>query len=271
MSNEEIIDTIKKGINIGFKTFVLQSGEDNSNLPDKMIDLLKNIRKNISDDIAITLSCGVYPFEVFKEWKKAGATRYLLRFETSDEYLFSKLCPGKSLKDRLTSLENLKTLDYETGSGFMVGLPGETIETRIKNILLSKKLNLDMVGIGPFIPHPDTPLKYVEKLQIEESIRLTALLRIFLPYSNIPATTAAGTIDPLGRERMLMAGANVLMPNITPKIFKKDYLLYPNKICIDEDGWQCISCLNKRVESIGKKISWERGDSLNLKTLKRKN
>ncbi len=268
LENQTIIEIIKSGINAGFKTFVLQSGEDQSKIPDKITELLKSIRKDIPKNIAITLSCGVYTYEVYEEWKKAGANRYLLRFETSDENLFKKLCPGKSLQKRIEALENLKKLNYEVGSGFMVGLPDETLETRLKNIILSKELNLDMVGIGPFIPHDQTPLKDYKPLNIEESIRLTALLRIFLPYSNIPATTAAGTIDPLGREKMLMAGANVLMPNLTPTIVKKHYLLYPNKICLDEDGFQCISCLSRRIESISKKVSWERGDSFSFQKIK---
>ncbi|HPC38703.1 MAG TPA: [FeFe] hydrogenase H-cluster radical SAM maturase HydE [Exilispira sp.] len=261
LSNEQIENIISIGIQKGLKTFVLQSGENESTIPDKISSLLHNIRKKYDEEIAITLSCGVYPKEVYKQWKKDGANRYLLRFETSNEKLFEKLCPSKSFSKRIKALEDLKSTGYEVGSGFMVGLPGETIETRIENILFCKEFDFDMVGIGPFLPNKNTPLKDEKPLDIDETIRLTAMLRIFLPFANIPATTAAGTLDPLGREKMLMAGANVLMPNITPTENKKDYLLYPNKICLDEDGIKCLSCLEKRVNSIGKILSFEKGNS----------
>lgn len=262
LSNETIFNIIKNGYAKGFKTFVLQSGENQNNIPDKISSLLYRIRKELSKDIAITLSCGTYPLEVLKQWKKDGANRYLIRFETSDETLYSKLCPGKRLQDRIDTIINLRSLGYEVGSGFMIGLPDEDVRTRLKNILLSYTLELDMVGIGPFIPHSQTPLADTKSLSIEETIRMTALLRIFLPYSNIPATTAAGTLDIYGREKMLESGANVLMPNITPLENKKDYLLYPGKICLDEDGYKCLSCLDLKTSKIGKKISLERGDSL---------
>ena len=262
LSLEEMEETIGRGISLGFHTFVLQSGEAASHTVDYVSALLKKVRKKYGDDFAITLSCGVYPREVYREWKKYGADRYLLRFETSDEHLFEKLCPGKTLAFRLQALEDLRREGYEVGSGFMVGLPGETVETRLGNVLLARKLGLEMVGIGPFLPHPDTPLGNGTPLPIEETLRVTALLRIFLPLANIPATTAAGTLHPRGREMMLAAGANVLMPNITPVERKKHYLLYPNKICIDEDGAECLSCLGLRVKSVGKEISMERGDSL---------
>lgn len=261
LSNDEIEKIIIEGIGKGFKTFVLQSGENENIIPDKISKLLLNLRKKITDDIAITLSCGVYSKDVYKQWKKLGAKRYLLRFETSDEDLYSKLCPTKSLQNRLKALTDLKSCGYEVGSGFMVGLAGETLEIRLRNLLLCKEFGFDMVGIGPFIPNSNTPLKDEKPLNIEETIKMTALLRILLPYANIPATTASGTLDPFGREKMLSSGANVLMPNITPKENKKEYLLYDNKICIDEDGYQCIGCLNSRVKTIGKEISFERGDS----------
>ncbi|MFN3410817.1 MAG: [FeFe] hydrogenase H-cluster radical SAM maturase HydE [Exilispira sp.] len=265
LTNEQIKNIILDGLSRGFKTFVLQSGENDKIIPEKISNLLfeiKNIKKSHMDDFAITLSCGVYQKEVYKSWKKYGANRYLLRFETSDEKIFKNLCPGRTLDERLKALDDLKILGYEVGSGFMVGLPGENHRTRINNILLCHHFQFDMVGIGPFIPHSQTPLKDEKPLLIEESIRLTALLRIILPFSNIPATTAAGTLDPFGREKMLCSGANVLMPNITPKERKKDYLLYDGKICINEEGYQCIGCLESRLEKINKNISLDKGDSL---------
>ncbi len=265
LSNEKIENIISNGLKKGFNTFVLQSGENQAAIPDKICELLQNVRKKFGDDFAITLSCGVYPKEVYREWKRLGANRYLLRFETSDEKLYKKLCPGKSFSKRLSALEDLKSEGYEVGSGFMVGLPEETLAIRMQNILLCHYFGFDMIGIGPFIPNENTPLKDVRALPIEETIRITAMLRIFLPYANIPATTAAGSIDTYGREKMLKAGANVLMPNITPIENKKDYLLYPNKICLDEDGIKCLSCLDSRVKSIGKTLSFERGDSISKK------
>ena len=155
----------------------------------------------------------------------------------------------------------MKEVGFETGSGFMVGMPGETEAIRINNALLCRKLELDMVGIGPFIPHPDTPLGGAIQVGLDETLRLTALLRLLLPKANIPATTAAGSLEPDGRERMLAAGANVLMPNITPVENKKDYLLYPGKICLDESGLECLSCMAIRVMSIGKVLDYGLGKS----------
>ncbi|URA09550.1 [FeFe] hydrogenase H-cluster radical SAM maturase HydE [Thermospira aquatica] len=264
LTDEEIIETVKRGLQRGFHTFVLQSGENRADLPERMTKLLFTLRKIAKEDVAFTLSCGVYPREVYREWKKAGAHRYLLRFETSDPRLYASLCPGKTLDRRLQALEDLRQEGYAVGSGFMVGLPGEDARTRFENVLLCRDLRLEMVGIGPFIPHPDTPLgkEGHKSLPIEFTVRTTALLRLFLPWANIPATTAAGSLHPRGREMMLEAGANVLMPNITPVEKKKHYLLYANKICLDEDGWECLSCLSLRVASVGKTISFERGESV---------
>ncbi len=260
MSDEEILAIVAKGIEIGLKTFVLQSGE-NAYGVFELATLVEKIKSKWSH-IAITLSCGYFGKDDLKILKRAGVDRYLFRFEVADENLYSFLKNGEKLSKRVEMLSNLKELGFETGSGFMVGLPGESDEILLKNLNLCEKLKLDMVGIGPFIPHPDTPLKNSKQFPIDRTIRATALLRLILPYANIPATTAAGTLDPVGREKMLKAGANVLMPNITPPLNKKNYLLYPNKICIDETGLECISCMSLRVKSIGKVISFDRGDSI---------
>ncbi len=266
LEETEIINIVRQGMEAGFKTFVLQSGEDNFYTIKVLCRLIEKIRDIASGSIAITLSCGLKTKSQFKELKKAGCNRYLMRFETSDEALFSGLKNGLSLKDRLKGLYYLKELGFETGSGYMVGLPGETGETRINNALLCADLELDMIGIGPFIPHPYTPLYDSAVPCIDETVRSTALLRLLLPKSNIPATTAAGSIHPSGREKMLEAGANVLMPNITPAEHKKDYTLYPGKICIEESGLQCLECLEIRVRSINKTIDMGRGDSKNKGT-----
>lgn len=262
LSDEEIIDTIKFGLDTNIKTFVLQSGEDYNYNVKELSKLVYKIKKITGSETAITLSCGLMNKEGYKELKDNGCDRYLMRFETSDENVYSYLKKGQSLKTRIHGLENLKNLGFEVGSGFMVGLPGETIETRINNALLCKELELDMIGIGPFIPHDETPLKEEDSGSLDTILRTTALLRILLPYTNIPATTATGSIDALGREKALSCGANVLMPNITPTKYKKNYLLYPGKICLEESGFECISCLSGRVESVGKKISYEKGNSL---------
>lgn len=262
LTKNEILDTVKKGYDYGLRTFVIQSGEFAYSVKE-LCDIVESIKNNYSD-IAITLSCGLMSKSQYKELKNSGCDRYLMRFETSDEKIYSYL-RNDSLKRRIKGLYDLKELGFETGSGFMVGLPGESEETRINNALLCYDLSLDMIGIGPFIPHKDTPLGNSEQVPIDYTIRMTALLRILLPYSNIPATTAAGTLSQNGREKMLWAGANVLMPNITQNIYKKNYLLYPDKICIDESGFECIGCLSNRVKSVGKEISFDRGDSYSFR------
>lgn len=264
LTDREIMETVGGGIKSGLKTFVLQSGED---MPDvrRLCRLTENLREKFGDDFALTMSCGEMPKEHYRQLKKSGADRYLMRFETSDPELYSRLKNGDRLENRLNALRDLKELGFETGSGFMVGLPGETQAVREMNGLLCRELGLDMVGIGPFIPHPETPLKDSQKENIDLAVRATALVRLLLPKANIPATTAAGSLDPEGREKMLKAGANVLMPNITPVNHKKDYLLYPGKICLDESGLDCLSCLAFRVKGCGKTVDSGIGNSLSFR------
>ncbi len=263
LSIEEIAAIVDNGYKSGLRTFVLQSGEDPYYNADKLVDLIKEIKLVTKGEAAVTLSCGLYSKEDFKKIKDAGCDRYLMRFEVSDPIIYKSLRNGLDLDERIAALRILKGLGFEAGSGYMVGLPGETEEIRINNALLCAELELEMVGVGPFIPHPETPLAGSEQQNIDLAIRATALLRLLLPKSNIPATTAAGSLDPVGREKMIAAGANVLMPNISPVDHKKDYLLYPGKICIDESGFECIGCLSGRVGSVNKKIDMGRGDSLN--------
>ncbi|MBN1499227.1 MAG: [FeFe] hydrogenase H-cluster radical SAM maturase HydE [Spirochaetes bacterium] len=260
LSEDEIIDTVSSGTKYGFKTFVLQGGEDPYFTTPVLCGLVEKIKK-INPEAAVTLSAGIRSCESYRLLKEAGCDRYLLRFETSDPELHKYLRNGVTLNERLKALDNLRKYDYEVGSGFMVGLPGETEETRIQNALLCRDYNFDMVGIGPFIPHPSTPLADALQMPLELAIRSVALVRLFLPEANIPATTAAGSLSSAGRERMLAAGANVLMPNITPVKYKKDYELYPGKICLDESGFECAGCLEGRVLSVNKFITYERGDS----------
>lgn len=264
LTHEQIIETVKSGYEKGFKTFVLQSGEDPVVTTEFICKVVEDIKKITNNEAAITLSCGIKTKREYREMKDAGADRYLIRFETSDPDLHKYLRNGISFKRRIMALEDLRECGYEVGSGYMVGLPEETEEIRINNALLCKELEIDMIGIGPFIPHPATPLKDAKKHDIIHTLKATALIRLLLPGANIPATTAAGSLDPLGREKVLSAGGNVLMPNLTPCVFKKNYLLYPGKICLDEEGFQCVGCMNKRVGTINKVISMERGDSLSI-------
>lgn len=259
---DEIRGIVDAGYNSGLRSFVLQSGEDPFYTTERIAAMVCDIKSKYGDEIAVTLSCGVKKREEFAQLKGAGADRYLIRFETSDEKIYNYLKNGEPLSARLNALYYLKSLGFETGSGFMTGLPGETEETRIKNCLLCRELELDMAGIGPFIPHPETPLNGSVLPDLDTAVRTVALLRLMLPFANIPATTAAGSLDGNGRERMLSAGANVLMPNITPVAVKKEYLIYPGKICLDESGFECIGCLSGRVKTVGKSVSFARGDSV---------
>ena len=254
MTPEEIIETALSAFKRGVKTFVLQGGEDPFFNDEVLCGIISSIKNQTGGEAALTLSVGIRPRESYKKLKDAGADRYLIRFETSDESIYARLKSGQKLETRLNAIRTIKELGYETGSGFMVNLPGETDETVIRNCELCRELDLDMVGIGPFIPHPETPLAQADKKGIETAVKAVALTRILLPYAHIPATTAAATIEPMGREMMFAAGANVVMPNITPEKYKKDYLLYPDKICLDEDYIKCLGCLSGRAEYSGKSI-----------------
>jgi len=261
LNEDDLLQVIAKGTEKGMETFVLQAGEDPQWTAGRLAKLIEKVRRIHGNKAAITLSCGLKSREDYRILKEAGANRYLMRFETSDPALFKKITGGKSLEKRLEGLWTLKDLGWEVGSGYMTGLPGETEEIRINNALLCADLGLHMLGIGPFIPHPDTPLKDADQQPLEWAIKGTALIRLLLPQANIPATTAAGTLHPSGREQMLQAGANVLMPNITPVMHKKDYLLYPGKICLDESGFECVGCLTLRCKGIDRELSFQRGDS----------
>lgn len=269
LSHEELAETIRAGRKAGFMTFVLQGGEDPALSGDGLLRLTETARAAAGPEAAITLSFGIKSRRQYEELKAAGADRYLMRFETAEAELHRYLRNGLTLDQRLKALEDIRAAGLQLGSGFMTGLPGETEDTLIKNIMLAQKLHMEMGGVGPFIPHPETPLRDAPGGDLERAVRATALLRLALPLCHIPATTAAGTIHPEGREQMLEAGANVLMPNITPVAHKKHYLLYPGKICIDESGFQCVGCLSVRVMGRGLKLSWDRGDALPIESLGR--
>ncbi len=264
LTEKEIIDAASAGYSAGLKTFVLQGGEDPFYTTDMICRILEGIKRVSGGNAAVTLSLGIRSRKEYAAFREAGADRYLMRFETSDPVLHSKYRNGISLERRIAALFDLKELGFETGSGYMTGLPGETEEIRINNALLCRELGLDMVGIGPFIPHGETPLAGSPQMPFELCVRSTALLRLLLPEAHIPATTAAGSLDPEGREKMISAGANVLMPNITPQSVKKHYLLYPGKICLEESGIDCIGCLSARVMSVNRVLSFDKGSALRL-------
>lgn len=223
MKPEEILLTARSAYEAGYQTLVLQSGED----PYFKTDLLAELVKEIASwGMAVTVSCGeIRP--AYGPLKKAGASRYLLKHETADALLYNRLHPEGSLADRIICLKELKALGFETGSGFMVGLPGQTLETLAEDLLLLKKLNCDMAGIGPFIPHPATPLKEAAPGNPELTKRCVALARILLPHCHLPATTALGVMDGREKETVFSCGANVVMRKVTPEPYKSLYEIYP--------------------------------------------
>jgi biotin synthase len=252
MTSAEIIAAAGDGAALGYKTVVLQSGEDPAFSGEILADIIREIKKL---GLVVTLSVGERePFE-YQLWREAGAERYLMRHETADPFLYDRLHPGQTLAKRISLLKTLKALEYQVGTGFMVGLPGQSTETLLADLELARELEAEMVGIGPFIPHPGTPLGTEKGGTLEQTCIMVALTRLFLPYALIPATTALGSISTLGRESALKAGANVVMPNLTPRIHRADYQIYPNKICLGEEAAECRGCITRRIESIGRRVS----------------
>ncbi|HBF39483.1 MAG TPA: [FeFe] hydrogenase H-cluster radical SAM maturase HydE [Firmicutes bacterium] len=252
MTPQEIIAAAEQGAILGYKTVVLQSGEDLTFTGEILADIIREIKKI---GLVVTLSVGEREPREYELWRNAGAERYLMRHETSDPDLYAKLDPGQTLEKRVSLLKTLKSLDYQLGTGFMVGLPGQTAETLLADVELARELQAEMVGIGPFIPHPGTPLGSCPGGTLEQTCVMVALIRIFLPFSLIPATTALGSISPQGRESALKAGANVVMPNLTPRIHRADYQIYPGKICLGEEAAECRGCIAGRITSIGRQVS----------------
>ena len=249
---DELISYAKKAVSMGYKTVVLQSGEDEYYSVDKLCEIIKEIKKL---DVAITLSIGEKSFDEYEAFKKAGADRYLLRIETTDKNLYKKMHPNMSFENRVACLYNLKTLGYEVGTGCLVGLPEQTVESLADDILFFKDLKADMIGIGPFIPNENTPLKDEKGGDFWLALKVMALTRIMLPDINIPATTAMETLNPNGRIIALQSGANVVMPNVTTTEYRVKYEIYPNKICINENPEKCRGCIEGKIKSIGRSIS----------------
>lgn len=263
LSQVEIMDICKMGYDLGFRTFVLQGGEDDSYTDDKMVSIIKSI-KSAFDDCAITLSVGEKSRETYQKYFYAGADRYLLRHETASKELYQKLHPKMSFENRVRCLYDLKEIGFQVGAGFMVGLPGQTDIDLVKDLLFLKELNPQMVGIGPFIPHTDTPLGMEKGGTADKTLVMIALVRLILPEALLPSTTALGTIDPKGREKGLLAGANVVMPNLSPTEVRSKYSLYDGKICTSDDATKCLKCIGQRIKSVGYSVDMSRGDHINF-------
>lgn len=264
LSPDEIMECCKEGYSLGFRTFVLQGGEDPYFNDDRMCRIIEAIRKTYPD-CAITLSLGEKSYESYKRFFDCGADRYLLRHETANQQHFEKLHPEKqTFQGRMECLKNLKKIGYQVGCGFMVGSPYQTTECLADDLLFIKELNPQMVGIGPFIPHKDTEFSKFKGGTLELTLKMLSIIRLMLPKVLLPATTALATIDPKGREKGILAGANVVMPNLSPVSVRKKYQLYDNKVCTGEESAQCRSCLETRINSIGCSIVTDRGDSKNM-------
>lgn len=253
----EIIKNAQQAIDLGYKTIVLQSGEDNFFDRNTMCKIISEIKKH---DVALTLSIGERSYDDYKAFKECGADRYLLRIETTDKNLYEKMHPHMSFENRIRCLKNIKQLGYETGTGCLVGLPNQTIESLANDILFFKELDADMIGIGPFLPHPETPLKAEKQGSFDIALKVMALTRIILKDINIPATTAMETLHPNGRLIALQSGANVVMPNVTSLEYRKKYEIYPNKAGITEDSKEYKLKIEEKIKSIGRTISKEKGN-----------
>lgn len=272
LSDEEVIESVKFAHKNHFASVVLQSGEISSKkFTSRIADLLTKINNETNSELGITLSLGEQSYETYKLWGECGAKRYLLRIESSNKELYHKIHPNNAKHNyerRIECLHNLKELGYQVGTGVMVGLPFQTIEHLAEDLLFMKTFDIDMCGMGPYLEHQDTPLyQYKDELlpqkdRFDLTLKMIAILRIMMKDINIAATTAMQAIDKLGREKALMIGANVIMPNITPGVYRSEYHLYENKPCTDEEAEDCISCLEARIAIAGDTIGLdEHGDS----------
>jgi biotin synthase len=270
--NAEVLQAAQFALDNHYGSIVIQSGERYSKaFTSKITRLLQLINSITQNKLHITLSCGEQSRETYLEWFENGAQRYLLRIETSNEKLFNKIHPNDAkhcYSNRLHSLEVLKSLGYQCGTGIMIGLPFQTIDDLVNDLLFFKDLGIHMVGMGPYIEHPDTPLtQYQDKMlplkeRFDLTLKMISTLRLMIPEINIASTTALQTIDPIGREKGIAAGANVIMPNITPVKYKENYNLYNGKPCLDEEPDQCTSCIDVRVKMAGGVVAFDEwGDS----------
>lgn len=260
LSEDDILSCCKAGYELGFRTFVLQGGEDHYYTDERMVSIIRKIRESFPD-CAITLSIGEKSRESYQKFYDAGANRFLLRHETYNAYHYEKLHPPElTATHRQQCLRNLKDIGYQVGTGFMVGSPYQTTENLAEDMLFIKELQPQMVGIGPFISHHETPFADQKSGTAELTLFMLGLLRLMLPHVLLPATTALGTIDSKGREAGILAGGNVVMPNLSPTAVRKDYALYDNKICTGDEAAECRHCMAARMEHIGYHVVVDRGD-----------
>lgn len=260
LNKEQILDCCTKGYGLGFRTFVLQGGEDPVQDDEWLLDLIRCI-KSTYPDCAVTLSLGEKSEESYRKFRDAGADRYLLRHETFNSEHYARLHPaGMSGRNRRNCLYALKKLGYQTGSGIMVGSPYQTVDNLVEDLLYIQELKPEMVGIGPFIHHKDTPFADMPDGSVEQTAKLISIFRLMNPNSLIPATTALATLDPDGRKKGILAGANVVMPNLSPADVREDYSLYEGKACKGAESAEGIEELEKELQSIGYHIVTDRGD-----------
>ncbi len=260
LSKADILQCCADGYALGFRTFVLQGGEDPFYSDGDMVNMISKIKTRYPD-CALTLSVGEKSVASYKAFYDAGADRYLLRHETANAAHYAMLHPKtQTLQNRKQCLWALKEIGYQVGTGFMVGSPFQTAEHLAEDLLFIQELSPQMIGIGPFIPHHDTPFSGQSQGSLELTLFLIGILRLLAPNALIPATTALGTIHPQGREKGILAGANVVMPNLSPVGVRKKYELYDNKICTGEEAAECRFCLQNRMKSIGYELTVDRGD-----------
>lgn len=256
---EQVLESCRVGYELGYRTFVMQGGEDPAHTDAFLTDLIRAVRKAYPD-CAITLSLGERSRESYQALYDAGADRYLLRHETADDGFYAGFHPGMALSVRKACLEDLKAIGYQVGAGFMVGLPGQSNQHLVKDLRFLKTLDPHMIGIGPFIPHHETPLADQPSGSVEKTVVLLAILRLMIPKVLLPATTALGSLDPIGRELGIRAGANVVMPNLSPLEVREKYDLYDGKICTGDEAAECRKCIQKRIENAGFAVDMARGD-----------
>ena len=260
LTKDQILECTYEGYDLGFRTFVLQSGEDSYFTDEVLVDIISSIKQK-HPDCAITLSIGERNKESYKKLFNAGADRFLLRHETADKEHYERLHPTEmSFEHRMQNLQDLKEIGYQVGCGFMVGSPYQTSKTLAKDLKFIEEFSPEMCGIGPFIPHNSTPFKYNMAGTVELTSYLLSIIRLIKPNILLPATTALGTIEEGGREAGILSGANVVMPNLSPLSVRKKYALYNNKICTGEESAQCRTCLEQKIKAIGYEIVTSRGD-----------
>ena len=260
LTKEEVLECVRKGDKLGYKTFVMQGGEDAYFTDEVMVDIIKSIKKEFPDN-AITLSLGERSYESYKKMFDAGADRYLLRHESASKELYEDIHTNENFEYRRECLKNLKEIGYQAGAGFMVGIPNQTNEDLVNDFLFVKEFEPAMCGIGPFIPHKDTPLRDYPHGSLDKTITCLAIVRLLLPKVLLPATTALSSIDKTGRDQGIKAGGNVIMPNLSPMSVRKNYSLYDNKAYILDEDAEYRRMIGEKIESLGFEIETSRGDN----------